>query len=86
MFITEAEFRKFCDLRIIDSISIRESKDNREEEDGIWFELVISLNNDTTVARLINYRRSPRRWRDINKLRDFLQKYCPRLKSVTLDL
>ena len=86
MFITEAEFRKFCDLRIIDSISIRESKDSREEEDGTWFELVISLNNDTTVARLINYRRSPRRWRDINKLRDFLQKFCPRLKTVTLDL
>lgn len=85
MFITEAEFRKFCDLRIIDSISIREAG-NTDEEDGIWFELVISLNNDTTVARLINYRRSPRKWRDINKLREFLQKFCPRLKKVTLDL
>lgn len=85
MFITEAEFRKFCELRIIDSISIREAKE-AEEEDGIWFELLISLNNDTTMARLINYRRSPRKWRDLNKLRDFLQKFCPKLKSVTLDL
>jgi len=85
MFITEAEFRKFCELRIIDSVSIREAH-NGKKGDGIWFELVISLNNDTTVARLINYRRSPRKWRDINKLREFLQKFCPKLKSVTLDL
>ena len=82
MFITEAEFRKFCELRIIDSISIRES----ENGDGVWFELVIYLNNDTTIARLINYRRSPRKWRDINKLREYLQKFCPKIKSVTLNL